>query len=508
VAIGAAPQPPASPDEAIRHAQQLRAQGNVPAALQRLKLAVQRFPAHEALRHALASAYLADENDFWALNVLREYAEAHPPACSTHAWMAWIQVRQANLDVASELLDEAACDQSPQMRARFLLLRAMIARQRGDDEGARNLVRRAGHERRSFEEDRAMLDALLLRDDPGHLPLAAWRADLAAGWTSNGLSGSPADPADAGRDNASPLATLDTRIRFILPASRSLRPVVEAQLRALAFTADSVSELGYRQTNVRPGVLLGDMMPRLLLTYGFDAVQLQGGDRYDAGPIWYSEAHRFDYELEATDELMAFGGAGHRWYRESGRTRWEFEQGLVAGTPVTQSLRLMTGASARWHRAQNNAYHGHGGTLLAQLLWRLPAAIEARLNASLSYDDYPNSRGYFRGSDGASRTDLQTRFKPGLWSPSWSGLRLGFDYEYTHRSSTAAAYTFSDHRLLLHGTWTMDSDRFGVHTIPTQGRVPLPHSIGTAGSMADEELRIRDLMRQDESVKRGSSCMN
>lgn len=500
--------PPASPDAALKQAEQLRSANELDEAIDVLKRAVKAFPDHERLRHALSLAYLEDENEFWALKVLRDYEQDHPPACDTRALQAWIHIQQANFDLADEILSIPGCDTPPYVLARQLLLKAHMNAQQGNHEQAEELVREARELGRYYEEDKTLLDAMTARYDPGRLPLASWRADLALGWTSNGLAGSPVDPADVGADTASSLVQLDLRLRTVIPASRTLRPVIEGQFRMLDLAAGTVSALSYRQPSLRPGILIGDTTPRLLLTYGFDAVQIAGSDRYDEGPLWYSEAHRFDYEIEVNDNLFAFGGGGHRWYRESGRTRWEAEQGLALGLPLTDDLRLMTGASARWHRAENEAYDAYGGTLVGQLIHRLPAGLEARLNVSGSYDDYPRSQGYFGGSKGEKRTDSQIRVKPGLWSPLWSGLRVGLDYEYSHRASTAANYEFTDNRVLLHGVWVMDSDRFGVDLIPVEGREPLPHNVSASGELSGDEMRIRDLMRQDEAVKRGSSCLN
>lgn len=498
---------PSSPGAALEEGAKLRESGDVKEAIRVLKEGMEAFPDHERIRHALALAYLEAENEFWALKVLREYEQDHPPACNTRAFEAWIHIQQANFDLAEEILDTPGCETPSYAAARQTLLRAHMAAQKGDHGAAKKHMEQARGAERYYEEDKALLDALSARYDPGRMPVASWRIDLAAGWTSNGLAGSPQDPADIGTDTQSSLIQLDARLRVVVPASRMIRPVIEGQVRTVDLLAHTVRPLSYRQPSLRPGLLIGDTTPRLLLTYGVDAVQMMGGDRYEEGPLWFSQGHRFDYELEATDYLFAFGGGGHRTYREAGRTRWEAEQGLALGLPLSDDLRLMAGASARWYRAENEAYDADGATVLGQLQTKLPASLEGRLNASLSYDDYMNSHGYFPGARGDKRRDLQVRIKPGLWSPSWSGLRIGLDYEYSHRSSTAENYAFGDNRVLLHAVWVMDGDRFGANVIPAEGREPLPHGVAASGQLADD-VRIRDLMQQDEAVKRGSSCLN
>jgi hypothetical protein len=99
------------------------------------------------------------------------------------------------------------------------------------------------------------------------------------------------------------------------------------------------------------------------------------------------------------------------------------------------------------------------------------------------------------------------RVGAGIWSPTSHGLRLGLDHEYTSRDSTAVAYSFTDHRALLHLSYSYDSDRWGVTRIGAEGRVPLQHGVAAADDEGDQQMKIRDLMRQDEAVQRGSSCL-
>ena len=88
-----------------------------------------------------------------------------------------------------------------------------------------------------------------------------------------------------------------------------------------------------------------------------------------------------------------------------------------------------------------------------------------------------------------------------------SGLRAGLEYEYTSRASTANAYSFKDHRTLLHVVYNYDSDRFAVSTISAEGRVPMEHGVDAEQQQEESGLQIRELMRQDEAVQRGSSCL-
>ena len=137
----------------------------------------------------------------------------------------------------------------------------------------------------------------------------------------------------------------------------------------------------------------------------------------------------------------------------------------------------------------------------------LPEEFEVRETLSLSGDRYPDSAGYFLGSNGKNRSETLLQAATGLWSPSSWGVRAGLRYEYTTRISTAEAYSFNDHRVLLQLAWRSDSDRFGVSSIPAEGRVPMQHGVDSSAGQSASDLQIRDLIRQDEAVQRGSSCL-
>ncbi|MFW5741489.1 MAG: tetratricopeptide repeat protein, partial [Myxococcota bacterium] len=154
----AEPPAPSSPEQALQQAEELRAKGDLDAAIDVLKQGMKSFPEHERLRHALSLAYLEDDNEFWALKVLREYEQEHPPACNTRALQAWIHIQQANMDLAEEILDIPGCDRPPQVLARHLLLRAHLQAQLDNDQEAAQLTDEAREAGRYYEEDKALLD--------------------------------------------------------------------------------------------------------------------------------------------------------------------------------------------------------------------------------------------------------------------------------------------------------------------------------------------------------------
>lgn len=495
-----------APDEVIRHTRELVSSGRVKPALAVLKQAASRWPADEFVRTELATAYLADRNQFWALNVLRDFESSHPPACSARAWMVVIHIQQANLDLAEEVLDRQGCRALPQDRARERLLRSRIAELRADDQQARLELQQARRESSLYQEDSSLLQDSDKRLFPGRLPWGSWRIDMGLGWTSNGLAGSPVDRASLPDSPGSAVVSLDSRARFLWPEAGAVRPALEASFRTLQLAADKAHDLSYIAPGIRPGILLGAGYPRLLLAGSFDAVRLAAVDRYAQAPVWFAEGHRAEYELEATESLIAFGGAGRRFFREQGRTRWEVDQGLALGVRPGGPVRALIGASGRWNGAQNEAYDSMATSAIAQVQIGLPARLEGRVNGTWSYELFPRSKGYFRGAEDENRVDHLVRLKAGSWSPPWNGVRLGLDYEYAVRSSTADAYTYTDHRLLAHVVWTTDTDRIGTNTIGPAARTPLEHG-GSGLTGVSDDLRIRDLMRQDEAVKQGSSCL-
>lgn len=474
--------------------------------IDQLKRATAADTDNEALHHDLAAAYLDDNNVFWALRVLDRFEQSHPPACDSRAFQALIHIRQANFALASQILETPGCDTPDYVAARQALLRAWSAAHQADTLTATAYLRQASKSSRLFAEDQPLLNSLILRYDPGRLPVASGRIGLVGGWTSNGLAGSPVDPVHANRTTDTPLLQLDARLRVVIPTFPAIRPVVEMRFRELELLASALGSLSYRNPSIRPGVLIGATTPRLLVNYGFDAVQIAGRDRYEEGPLWFSQGHRADYELEVTDNLYVFGGAGHRSYREGGRTRWEAEHGLAVGFDVASTWKATVGAVAHWYSARNHAYDSVGGSLLTQVQAPLSSLLEARANASIAAETYPNSNGYFTTDPTKDRNEVQLRVKPALWTASFQGFRAGLEYEYSHRWSSAESFAFDDHRFTLHLAWVFDSDQFTTTLVPADGRRPLEYGLKSSGRWQDD-VRIRELMQQDEAVKRGSSCM-
>jgi hypothetical protein len=488
----------------VSQAQMLERTGKVDEALERLKSARSDDPSSEPLVIALANAYLVDKNPFWALNVLVEYASTYPPGCQARAWAAWVQIQQANLDEADELLDAPECSARPELAARLLLLRALVAHHRHRPSEVTALLARARSAGTFYAEDRDLLDDLTSRYDPGREPFASWKLDAAVGFTTNGLAGAPVD-ARSKADAESMVVLAGAQLRLVGWNSAPMRPLVEGQIRAQHLTSESDRDYSYRLFSVRPGVLFGRALPRLELRYAAEAVELAGGDRYASGPIWYSESHRLEYDIAATRALSVFGGAGHRAIRDRARTRFELDEGLAWVEPISPRMNVILGASARWYIARASAYSEVGSTVLAQSDLRATEALTVRANLALSGDAYPGSEGYFSSARGRERRELLLKGGIGLWWPATSALRGGLEYTFARRHSTAADYSYVDHRFLLRLQWASDSGLFST-VIPRDGRTALETGTGNATGLS-RDASVRELLRQDEAAQRSSSCL-
>jgi hypothetical protein len=498
--------PPADVRAALTDAARLQQSGANESAIELLKRARRIHPDEELLVLALARAYVADKNDFWALNVLSEAIGRRPPACQARAFAAWVELRQANLDQALEMLDAPACLAVPALHTRFLLIRAMVADQRGQPRRVVSLLDRARALRTIYAEDQALLTNLAARYQRGRLPLVAGDIAIGIGFATNGLADSPVDLETPRQSMASPVGSVDARARAVIPASDRIRPVLEAGAAAEQL-ADAASEFSYRQLFVRAGALFGYERPRLLTSYVADAVATRAGTADEAGTLWYARGHRAEYELEVSERWVAFGALGYRSLREPGRSRFEVEQGLGLSAPLTPTVRIGAGVSARGYEAKTEAYDQLGAALLVRLEIALPRPLTLREALAVSGDVFPRSEGFFASARGGERRDLLVRATAGLWASLGHSLESGLEYAYANRDSSAGDYGFSDHRILLRWAVTFDSDRLFTESISSEGRVPLETGSQEMERLQGAEPSVRELVRQNEAAQRGSSCM-
>ncbi|MBN2193435.1 MAG: tetratricopeptide repeat protein [Polyangiaceae bacterium] len=491
---------------ALTRATEARARGDLDGAIATLKKAWDDLPHSEAVVLALAQAYLADDNPTWAARVLSEHLDYHEDACNARFLLAWIHVKGGMTNLAHELLDGKACDAPPEIRARGELLRAHLAHVEDRDAEARGQLGKVRRSSRIYEEDRVFLKELTREVDPPRThPVASAHAEFGFGWTSNGLAGSPVDIADPETADSA-LTLVNLGIRLTAPSPAVAQPVLEGQLRAQQLWANDARDLSFGTGALRAGVLLGQDTQQALVAFSTEATSLAGGDRYDEGPLWFSEAQRGEIELGVGNAFVLFAGGGRRRFRDIGRTRTEGD--LAVGWLATgpQGLLAIGGSSIRGHDGENDAYDLLGASAVTQAFLPVWRGVELSAMIASNIDVYPRSEGYFAGSAGSARRDLQLRLGGGAWSPRRYPLRVGLTFESASRASSAEAYDYVDNRWLVRLEWRTNSHTLGRRAIGRTGRTPFDYGTFAAGSNA-ELGEVRELMRQDDAAQRGASCL-
>jgi hypothetical protein len=515
-------------------------QGKAKQVKDQLRPLVSEHPESAELHLLLARAYLDLGNTVWARRVLYQAARgSHDKDCQVRAWLIWIHLSKAELDLARSLLDEEGCpgaDGTSSTAGRWHLLRATLARHQQQLDPARAEVLAARDASTLLPEDHdllAWLDSGYAR--PGVLPPVQLRAEVGMGYTTNGVMSSPVDPSSPGAatETDSQAMTLDLLASFEPPWGRRFRPLLEAGLRSLVLFESRVKDYTYFNMSLRPGVAMGRA---LRLYYRGQLFLLTGDDKFDDGPRWFYETHRAELEWNASSRLSLWAGGGRSIFRETPRTRTEIDGGVGLSLQPWR-LRVLTAVSIRGHLAANTAdccdptgscsckpYNLFGATLLGSATMPAgPLSLRARLVLSLDY--LPDSAGYF-DPDGAlgrsapahggaaplpsahNRRDLLVKGGVEVWSPAWHGLRAGVSYEVSHRNSTASLYEYTDHRVLARVRWRMGWDPWAPgKATPPKGHVPLPYGVSRAGGGLEDE-RIQDLLRQEDAAQRGSSCID
>ncbi len=475
-------------------------------AITRLKLLLKKFPDQAALAQLLSRAYLADNNPFWAQRVLVDFLGRHPGDCLTRSWLAWLHIGQGDLDLAGDVLDESGCPRGEAERGRWLLLRAFMASAENDDEKMSKLVDQASGVAELLPEDESLRLFLRSKTRPGWMEPLSLRFELSGGYTSNAKAGSPTDPGTSGP--ASGLGRLDLFAKFTWPAHPFVRPVFEGGLKGHGISSGQARELSYLEMSARPGVMLGAAFPRVFVGYKADLLLLgKETERY------FYEGHRGEIEIEF-GSLMLFAGAGRRIFQESGRTRWEFDGGLGGSATPLSRLHMLLALSLRFYDAEGDPYDQLGGTGLVVARVNLGSGLYARMGATIGIDYFPFSggeRGLVAYGTEAKRLDVLSKLSAEIWSPAWRGVRAGLSYEYSWRETTADEvvedYGFHEQRLLLKMRFTFGTDPWAPRVLADSDQTAPDYGLaGSSGSGFSDE-RIQDLLRQDESARRGSSCV-
>ncbi len=500
----AAAQEPCDAPCARLEAEQLLGKSEVRAAIERLRDAVERHPDDPVLPFLLARGYLLERNLFWAETTLKEALRRRPADVEALSWLSLVHLRQGDPELARDVLATAPEPPEGPERSRRTLLGAWRADlESGKAEGL-SLLSRLGRATKVYPEDRPVRGVLGRRLDPWWIDPVSGEVEVGGGATSNALAGSPTDP--GGEGSGSGLADGTLRMRLAPRVSPSVRAVLDLEAEGHLVLEDAYRELSSLQLGGRLGGLVSLGKYRVLAGYRAEVLRL------DQSPSLFSEAHRAEVEIESSGGRLFFGGAGHRVYRDDRRTRNEWDAGVGGPLRLGPRTSMALGATLRGASARSSAYDLLGASVAAAVRFGLPGRVTARLSGTVSWDDYPSSGGpeglLVFGTD-EKRRDLTGKVTLGLWLPAWRGLRAGLEGQLARRDSTADErpgfdfdYTEGQVRLLLR--FGFGADPSAPRVVSPPGHVPLEWGLGPGE--AGEAERIIDLLRQDEELRRGSSC--
>jgi tetratricopeptide (TPR) repeat protein len=472
-------------------------------AIERLTAAVDAHPENVALPLLLARAYILDGNLFWAEKTLRAALDRISDDPELHHWLALVHLRQGDPELARGVLATASEAPATPDRTRHSLLSSYCAMLAGDVPAAREALASIRNDAAILGEDRAAWLTLERQLDPRYLDPFSGRIRLGAGQTSNALAGSPTDPGRPG--SSSGIAEGQVRLRFAPALAPAIRPVVEFDGDGELLARDAYRELSTLELRGRAGVMLLRETVRVLAGYRAESLHL------DQEPSRFADASRGELEIESARGWVLFGGAGHRTYRDERRTRDEWDAG-GGGALRIGPLRLVVGATLRGASASSPAYDLRGATIAASAGIPAPGTLRARLSGSISRDEYPNSGGtegrIVFGTD-AVRRDMTGRLAVELWTRPSHGIRTGIAGELARRDSTADDrpgfdFDYTEARLVVHLRFDFAANRSVPRAAMPPGHIPLPW--GLSGEGGTEAERVIELLRQDEELRRGSSC--
>ena len=247
------------------------------------------------------------------------------------------------------------------------------------------------------------------------------------------------------------------------------------------------------------------------LLYAGELMGLRGDPNPDAlaegiEPVegaWIMEAHRGDVELDLGSTVQLFGGVGRRINSELPRTRTEADIGGAVVLPLGLGWNLTALATGRRHWARHPGWDAWGVTGLLRLRAPLPGDHMFKARGMVLWDSWPN---FFQWEPTVlQRDDLALRVELGPWSRDLNGWRVGLTYNLATRASSANAYDFTDHRALLELRW-----QGGWNPVqPRAAALETSHQALPWGLEEGHDLgldRVQDLLRQEDSARRGSSC--
>lgn len=474
-----------------------------------LKAQLEVIPDSRDLKLLLAAAYLGDHNPFWAIRTLAPQVNSLPDDCELRIWLAWAYLDLGDTSRSVELVDHASCRGPNPLAARAALIRALIARARGQSDVAASELEAARKAPGLFPGDLEAFSKIASEVESDRIPELTWKFEAREGYTSNALLGSPTDPNRpsnlSGISTASVFYQLTSWIRLSPKLKSALRPSLELEARVFQLSDPDLSQQSYVNPSARIGTFIGERLPRTFVGYRPDYLQLAGGDSRIEGRFWYMGGHRAEVETEFTPWLLGFIGVGRRDFRPIVRNRYEADGGLGGQLQFTPQLGLIWAVSLRKHWSDSGVYDLLGATGLANLKYDLPGGWRPRIGINVAVDDYASSRGYF--SDQARR-DGFVKSSVVLWSPELEGWRAGWSYDYAHRDSTASLYDFDDHRITMMLSWSGSADftRVTLQRSHQQPSANIEWGLKD-GTTSRVQERVQDYLREDErTLQRACGC--
>jgi len=464
--------------------------------------AADAHPADGDLARLLALAYLGAGNRIWAINALLAHHRAAPDDLETVSWAAWLLMQEGSLDQAEVLLEEAGTPTPGPDARRLELLATILEQLRGEEieEGLGEIEKGDG---KMYAEDVALIESLRMQVLGKHSQFLSARILLGGGYTTNATQSAPQDVGTGQEAAGAGILSLDLVLRLEPWTSPLWRPLAEIRGKGFQPLSDASRDFGYLSLGGRAGGEVGRMDGvRFRLLYGYELLGLM-----DRG--WYMTAHRAEFELDILPELQVFGGVGRRIYAHLPRTRTELDLGAALVLSLPGGWNLTWLVAGRMQFARNEAFDDRGLTGLVRLRIPLPADFMIKLRYMVLYDVFPDSASYY--SQERHRQDLMLKAEAGVWTPAWLGLRIGASYTLAHRYSTVEGvidnFNYTDHRFLLQLRWEGSLDPTLPHKAkPGAGHVPLPYGLEGGGDSGLD--RVQDLLRQEDSARRGSMCVD
>ncbi len=489
--------------------------GEAREAVSHLKEACRVSPEDGDLVRLLAWSYLQLGNRVWAQRKLLARVDAAPHDAQARAWAVWVLAQDGSLAHAREVLDAAPVTENPADASRFVLLDLALAKLEEQPERVEAGLAAVRGGEALYPEDRGLLVRLReqVLGDRGE-PVSI-RLQASGGYASNVIESAPQDvgSGSAGeRAPQAPVAGLDAVLRLEPWTCPRARPVGELRGKGFTpFTADTAG-FGYLTGTGRVGLEWGPASgARARLLYAGELMGLRGDALDGAGgegptPVeggWIMEAHRGDLELDLAPGVQLFAGGGRRIYRELRRTRTEFDGGGAWVLPLGGGWNLTTVATARVHRARHPGWHAWGLTGLVRLRVPLPGDHMIKLRGMATWDAWP---GFWKWEPMVERRDDRAlRLQAGPWTRDFEGWRIGLSYKLAARASSVDAYDYTDHRVLLELRWQRAWNPGLPRSVAvSEPWLPLPYGLEEGDDQGLD--RVQDLLRQEDSARRGSSC--